>query len=169
MTPRDWFRNRFGCAALMGMVIVFALAVWFYFHNPVLAGAILVAAALLRVFGTWRQPTMRLMVSPGGVGWVHPERGPGMIVWQDIGALIVRQAGSRGELALYLVPREAPEGRTTNAFMMTTGDLGLESREGEARLKAFVEEILPRLPRDLVLDRETRGRFAAWGVSWTPR
>jgi hypothetical protein len=152
----------------MGMVIVVALAVWFYFHNPVLAGAILLATALLRIFGTWRPPTMRLMVSPGGIGWVHPDRGPGMIVWQDIGALIVRQAGSQGELAVYLVPRDAPEDRSTNAFMMTTADLGLGPEEGEARLKAFVEEILPRLSGDLVLDRETRHRFDTWGISWTP-
>jgi len=169
MTPGDWFQTRFGCASLMGMVVVLALAIYFYFHNPVLAAVILGAAALVRLLGPWRRSGMRLMVSPGGIGWTHPDRGPGMIVWRDIGALIVRQAGSRGELAVYLVPREAPQGRFTNAFMMTSGDLGLEPAEGEARIKAFVEEIMPFLPGDLVLDRETRRRFELWGLVWSPR
>lgn len=166
---REWLRTRFGCASVMGMVVVFALGIYFYFHNPVLAAAILVAAALIRLFGPWRRTHMKLMISPGGIGWQHPERGPGMIVWRDVGALIVRQAGSRGDLAVYLVPKAVPEGRWSEAFMMTAADLGVGREEADAKLKAFVEQILPFLPGDAIIDRETRSRFDLWGLSWTPR
>jgi len=164
MTPNQWFQFRFGCAALSGMAVVLAVSLVFYFHQPVLALVVVIAVVLVRLSGP-RRSKMKLMVSPGGIGWVHPERGPGMIVWRDVAALIVRQAGAQKEIAFYLVPRTDAQSRYTEAFMMTTGDLGLPAAEGEERLKEFAAEILPRLPADLVVDRETRRWLDSWGLN----
>ena len=116
MTPNQWFQSRFGCAALAGMAFVFAIALFFYFHQPVLAVLVVVAVVFFRFAGP-RRSKMQLMVSPGGIGWVHPERGPGMIVWGDVAALIVRQAGAQHEIAVYLVPRTDARSRYTEPFI----------------------------------------------------
>lgn len=164
MTPRDWFRSRFGCAALMGIAVVFAVVLVFRFHNPALAVLVLVIVGLARVLGSWHRAPLKIMMSSGAIGWSHTERGPGMIVWRDVGALIVREAGSRGEMAVYLVPRDTGAGGRAESFMMTTGDLGVPPAEGEGKLRGFVESILPLLPGDVVIDRETRRRLEGWGL-----
>jgi hypothetical protein len=158
--------GRAGWPSLAVAVCIAAVVAAVWRRSPILA--VTAATLLLVVFASvaGRRRRMRLMASAMGLAWFHPDRGQGALAWRDVGALIVRDDGGTDGLAVWLVPREAGSvaGRPAAAFSVSAGDLGLRRAEAEDRLRAFVSEVLPRLPHDVVLDRETRRRLADWRI-----
>lgn len=153
-------------AALLGGALIVVALIAVLARRPVGALVCFGLAVLLRVVARPGRVRPSFAVSALGVAWTHPIRGDGALTWRQVGALIVREARGGRELAVYLVP--APSGRPDaderGSFVLSTDDLGRGREEGERRLKEFVTQVLPRLPREVALDRETRTRLTTWGI-----
>lgn len=119
----------------------------------------------LAVFVEWSrrrvQPRMRLSVGPRGIAWIHPGRGGGAMQWGEVGALSLRKADGRDAEAVCLIPRGGPPEGT---FILAADDFGVARDQADERLRIFVESILPKLPSDLVIERDMRRKMEEWGV-----
>lgn len=158
-----------GVLGMAGGALIMLAIVAFWFRHWIAGAIVLGVAMLLRSGTTLRRRSPRMMVSALGVTWMHPIRGNGALTWREVGAIAVREARAGRELGVYLVPRppERP-GPEPASFIITTEDVGGSRSAGEAALREFVAQALPRLPRDAVADRETQRQLAAWGLRWPP-
>jgi len=125
-----------------------------------LAGAFLLVAAalahrLIRA-GTGR---LTVRVSPGGVMWTGAVTGPGLILWQDLGALVVKEAHPGKGPAIYLVRKG---GNETPGLIVTAADLDESGARGEERLRELAALLLSHIPPDAVIDRQSRRQLEAW-------
>jgi hypothetical protein len=164
-----WFRMRMagppatGGSLLLLLLVAIAVAAAI---SGTARGAALAAGCVALIAGVaWMRrasrPRMKVAVSAGGFGWIHPARGSGMLPWKDIGALILNEGERAGGTSVCLVPRGEPAGV---GCVISTEDLGVGPEKGEEMLRAFVERILPMLPADVTVDRGMRRKLAEWGL-----
>lgn len=115
--------------------------------------ACLLVAAAWAIAAVGRRMGGEYRVTPAGIAWRHPLYGPGLLVWKDVGAVTMRQGRRPEDTAVMLVGRSGTSGP---GLVLSGADLGASGDEALARLKDWLEGVLPRLPRDVVLDRATR-------------
>jgi len=148
-----------GCLVAVLVAVAIACALTLRIVGFVIAAFLVVAAGLAHRLiraGTGR---MKVTVAPGGVMWTGAVTGPGLIVWQDLGALVLKETHPGKGPAIYLVRKGGSEGP---GLIVTASDLDESGKKGGERLKELAALLLRHLPPEVVIDRQSRRQLEEW-------
>ena len=156
--------SRFNLVGLI-MLVLIGLGIYLIVQRTPLGIVIGLGCLGLAVLVAWLrrrgEPRMRLSAGPHGIAWIHPVRGGGAMQWREVGALSLRRRDAHEAEAVCLIPRS---GAAELTFILAEDDFGAGEADADRRLRTFVESVLPKLPEDLVIDRDMRRKMGEWGI-----
>jgi len=120
---------------------------------------LLVAAALAHRLIRTGTGRLRVTVAPGGVMWTGAVTGPGLIVWQDLGALVVKEPHPGRGPAIYLVRKG---GDDAPGLIVTAADLDESAGKGRERIRELAALLIRHIPPEVVIDRQSRRQLEEW-------